>query len=60
MKLKHAKSLQKGDEVIVKRTRQVLKVVEVDVVAATAPTKEISSVEIMLEDGNWYGHREII
>ena len=53
MKLKDAKKLHRGDEVIVKQNGRIMQVVE------TETSDDMRNVDVMLEDGVWYGHKEI-
>lgn len=55
MKLQYAKKLHKGDEVIVKKTGDVQMVVETACHLEETP----KHVDIYLEDGNWYSHKEV-
>lgn len=62
MRLANALKLHNEDEVRIKKTNEIMKVVEV--VKITVSPKEdtankIHSVKVMLEDGNWYGYKEI-
>ncbi len=58
MKLQHALKIHNEDEVVVKKTKQVMRVVEIEV-TPKEHTNNMTCVYIMLEDGNWYGHKEI-
>ena len=59
MKLRDALKLHNEDEVTVKKTKQVMKVVEIEVTPKEHTANNTTCVDIMLEDGNWYGHEEI-
>ena len=56
MKLKEAIELHNEDEVIVKKTGCAMYVIETE---AEYENGKIKRINIMLEDGNWYGHKEI-
>lgn len=53
MRYADALKLHSGDEVTVKRSKEIMRVIETEVVP------EIKGISIMLEDGNWYGYKEI-
>lgn len=61
MKLSEAKLLHKGDEVVVKADKEtntpswIGSVIEVEVERRT----NREDVSVLLDDGNWYGYREI-
>lgn len=59
MKLQDALKLHNEDEVMVKRTRQVMKIVRTEVIPKENTSNHMTYVDIMLEDGNWYRHKEI-
>lgn len=59
MKKQDALKLHNGDEVIVKKNKQVMRVVEIEVTPKEHTTNNMTCIDIMLEDGNWYGHKEI-
>lgn len=64
MFLRCAKQLHNGDEVIVKATGAVMRVVETETVSSEISTvkgyiQRANSVNVMLEDGNWYSHRDL-
>ena len=64
MFLRCAKHLHNGDEVIVKATGAVMRVVETETVSSEISTvkgyiQRTNSVNVMLEDGNWYSHRDL-
>ena len=60
MKLTQALQLHKGDEVIVKKKNQYTSewigtVIETEITEVNGR----KYVDIMLEDGNWYGYKEV-
>ena len=55
MKLQDALKLRNEDEVTVKKTKQVMQVVEIEVEHRT----NREDVSVLLDDGNWYGYKEI-
>ena len=59
MKWNDAIKLQNEDEVIVKKTGQVMSVVETEIIYAKDASNGINAMSVMLEDGNWYGYKEI-
>ena len=59
MKIRDALKLHNGYEVIVKKNKQVMRVVEIEVTPKEHTTSNITYIDIMLEDGNWYGYKEI-
>lgn len=59
MKYEHARNLHNEDQVIVRKTGQVLMVVETRLVAPEKAAGQAPAVLVMLDDGNWYHHREI-
>ena len=59
MKYKYARNLHNEDQVIVRKTGQVLMVVETRLVAPEKTAGQAPSVQVMLDDGNWYHHWEI-
>ena len=59
MKLNDAMKLHNGDEVIVKRTKTAMKVVEVETLTKEMTANNMACVSVMLDDGNWYGYKEI-
>lgn len=59
MKLQEALTLHNGDEVVVKKTKQIMRVVEIEVTPKEHTTNNITCVDIKLEDGNWYGYKSI-
>lgn len=59
MKYEHARNLHNEDQVIVRKTGQVLMVVETRLAAPEKTAGQAPAVLVMLDDGNWYHHREI-
>ena len=59
MKIQDALKLHNGDEVTVKKNKQVMRVVEVEVTPKEHITNNMTCIDVMLEDGNWYGYKEI-
>ena len=59
MKLADALKLHNEDEVTVKRTKAVLRVVEVEITPKEHTANRMDCVDVLLEDGNWYGYKEI-
>jgi len=53
MRYREAIKIHHGDEVVVKRTKTVEAVVEVESV------EEIKGISFRLTDGNWYGYKEV-
>ena len=53
MTYRHAKKLNNGDAVTIKKTGQVMRVVSTEVQLGR------KNVSIMCEDGNWYHHTEV-
>ena len=53
MKYSDALKLRPGDEVTVKRSKITMQIVEIEVV------EYIKGVSVRLDDGNWYGYKEI-
>ena len=60
MKLRDALKLHNEDEVIVKKTKIAGTVVEVEILTKEQSPSGTASVRVMLENGNWYGHKEIL
>ncbi len=60
MTVKNALKLHNGDEVIVKRFKEAMTVIETEVIPASEETNNHVFVNVMLDDGNWYNHKEII
>lgn len=59
MTLKAALNLHSGDEVTVKKTGTVMAVVEKEYVSAEQTPTHIPGLSVRLDDGNWYGYKEI-
>ena len=59
MKYTEAKSLHKGDKVFVRKTKQVLMIVEIETLSPEESANGIPGVSVRLDDGNWYGYKEI-
>ncbi len=59
MKLNDALKLHNEDEVTVKKTKQIMQVVEVEITSKEHTSNNMTCVDVMLEDGNWYGYKEI-
>jgi len=59
MILKNALRLHNGDEVIVKRTKECLRVVETAITPKEYTANNMTCVDVLLTDGNWYGYKEI-
>ena len=59
MKIRDALKLHNGDEVIVKKNKQVMRVVEVEITPKEHTTNNMTCIDVKLEDGNWYGYKEL-
>lgn len=59
MKLKDALKLHNEDEVTVKKTKEILQVIELEITPKEHTTNNMTCVDILLSDGNWYGYKEI-
>ena len=59
MTLKDALKLHNGDEVVVKRTKEIQTVVEVEFVPEEQTNNRAAGLSVRLTDGNWYGYKEI-
>ncbi len=59
MKLQDALKLHNGDEVMIKKTKAVMQVVETIITPKEHTTNQMTCVDIMLTDGNWYGYKEL-
>ena len=59
MRYDDARRLHNEDQVIVRKTKQVLMVVETRILTPDETSSSAPAVEVMLDDGNWYSHREI-
>ena len=44
---------------MVKKNKQVMRVVEIEVTPKEYTTNNMACVDIRLEDGNWYGYKQI-
>ena len=56
MDIKQAVKLHKGDEVTLKDTKEVVKVVDVDILTL----EDKKTVNVMLNNGVWYSHKDIL
>lgn len=59
MKYKDAIKLHNEDEVIIKKTGEIRTVIETIVTPKEHTTNNIPCVDILLDDGNWYGYKEV-
>ena len=59
MKLKDALNLHNNDEVTVKKTNQVMKVADIEITPKEHTSNNMTCVDVRLEDGNWYGYKEL-
>lgn len=59
MKLKDALNLHNNDEVTVKKTNQVMKVADIEITPKEHTLNNMTCVDVRLEDGNWYGYKEL-
>ncbi len=59
MKIQSALKLCNNDEVVVKKTKQVMKVIEIEITPKKHTVNNMTCVDVKLEDGNWYGYKEI-
>ena len=59
MRLRDAKKLHSGDEVTVKRTKEILRVIETEYISAQDMSNGVPGLSVFLEDGIWYGYKEI-
>ena len=57
MEIRKALKLQNEDEVIIKKSKEAMRIIETKTI--TDETGRITKVIVMLEDGNWYNHKEI-
>ena len=46
-------------DLLLKKNKQVMRVVEIEVTPKEHTTNNMTCVDVMLEDGNWYGYKEI-
>lgn len=58
MRKTEAMNLHNEDEVIVKKTGCVMTVLDVDIFVKD--NGDIEKVDLLLDDGNWYGHKEVM
>ena len=60
MKLRNALKLHNEDEVTIKKTGEIMQIVETEVIPKMNTEKFTPRyVNIMLNDGNWYNHKEV-
>ena len=59
MKLANALKLHNEDEVTIKRTKAVKRVVEIEITPKEHTYNKMTCVDVLLDDGNWYGYKEI-
>lgn len=59
MKFSDAKNLHSGDEVMVKKTKEIMQVIESEYISKEQTANHISALSVRLSDGNWYGYKEI-
>ena len=59
MRLQNALKLHNEDEVMVKKTKEVLRVMEIEVTPKECTTNNMTCVDIKCTDGNWYGYKEL-
>lgn len=59
MKLQDALKLHNGDEVTVKKTKEILLVEDVATIPKGVATNRTVCAGIRLTDGNWYGCKEL-
>ena len=59
MKLQNALTLHNGDEVKIKKTGEILRVIETEITPKEHTTNNMTCVDVHLSDGNWYGYKEI-
>ena len=59
MKLQDALKLHNGDEVTVKKTKEILLVEDVVTIPKGVTTNRTVCAGIRLADGNWYGCKEL-
>ena len=60
MKYRDAVKLHNEDEVIIKSTGEVRKIIETVVVDKEETVNHVACVSILLDNGIWYGHKEIV
>ena len=59
MTLRNALRLHNGDEVMVKKTKEILLVKDVATIPKGVATNRTVCAGIRLTDGNWYGCKEL-
>ena len=59
MFLQDALALHNGDEVKVKKTGEILHVIEIEITPKEHTSNNMTCVDVYLLDGNWYGYKEI-
>lgn len=59
MKLANALKLHNEDEVTIKRTKTVKRVVEIEITPKEHTYNKMTCVDVLLDDENWYGYKEI-
>lgn len=59
MKLQDALKLHNDDEVTVKKTKQAMRVVEIEITPKEHTANNMACVDIKLEDSNWHGYKEL-
>ena len=59
MKLRDALKLHNEDEVIIKKTGEVRRVISVCDIPKELTNNNKPSADILLDDGNWYEHTEV-
>ena len=59
MRLRDAIKLHNEDEVTVKKTGYTMKVVDIEYIEPEQTSNNIAGLSVRLEDGNWYGYKEI-
>ena len=60
MRLKDAEKIHNGDEVMIKKTKTVKTVVDKVSLKRNETINNVACVSVKLDDGNWYGYKEII
>ena len=59
MTLQNALKLKKDDTVTVKKTKETLKVTEIEITSKEHTSNNMTCVDIHLSNGEWYGYKEI-
>ena len=59
MKLADALKLHNQDYVTVKKTGKTSRVIEIEVTPKEHTTNNMTCVDLLLDDGNWYGYKEV-